>query len=95
MAELVSTAILTALLSRALASPLSIFFTLCGLTIFITRTSTGYSKWKQQNQVASPEKAAPILPYWLPYFGHGPAAAWSFTGLLNGGRYVFDRVQSL
>lgn len=77
---------LSRILSLVSASPYWFFLVLCSLATVLTRIRTGYVKSKLQNQTETPSKDIPILPYWLPYLGHGPAFGWDFDGLLAKGR---------
>ena len=71
-----------------LASPYWSCLFAFALIALMTRIKTGYLRSKLQDQTDTASKAIPILPYWLPYLGHGPAFGWDFDGLLARGRFV-------
>lgn len=74
--------VLSGLVNRTSASPYWALFILCAFVTLVTRIKTGYLKSKLENQTESPTKDIPILPYYLPYLGHGPSFGWDFDGLL-------------
>jgi hypothetical protein len=82
---------LSGLVSRVIMdSPYICFFTICALSCLCLRIWTGYQNARIQSNATASEKEIPTLPYWLPYFGHAPALAWSFDNLLAKGRFVFE-----
>jgi hypothetical protein len=60
------------LTNRALASTFLGFFALCTFICLFTGLRSGYVKSRHENEVDSPTKEIPILPYWLPYLGNAP-----------------------
>jgi hypothetical protein len=76
------------LLTQAKNAPYLTTFTACSIILLYTRLKSGYLKWKHENEVDAPSKPIPILPYWIPYLGHGPEFGWSFDDLLTRGRFV-------
>jgi hypothetical protein len=74
--------VLSGLVNRASAPLYWAFFILFAFVALVTRVRTGYLKSKLENQTELPTKDIPILPYYLPFLGHGPSFGWDFDGLL-------------
>lgn len=80
--------VILGLRNQAKPSPFFTTFILLSIWVLFTRLRTGLEKSTRENQVSTPEKKIPILPYWIPYIGHAPEFAWSFDDLLAKGRSV-------